>query len=113
MPMKNFWTVTLVSSKKFKRLRTKTITAGIQILVGPLKKPPKGATGTHVQSYHFNISRFKTKATVTAWLKKNKIKKWLEFTKPTGLDERWLRVQIQAMNEDLDADKKVSDRGSV
>lgn len=87
MPMKNWWAVRLVQPGRFKRLRTKTITTGVQILHGPLKRPPKGATGTHVQAYRFNISRFKNRKAVTDWLKKGKIKKWIRIEKPTGLNE--------------------------
>lgn len=101
MPMKNWWAVRLVDPGKFVRLRSKKITTGIQILVGPLKKPPKGATGTHVQTYRFNIGRFKTAKQVKAWLNKNKITKWLEFEKPTGLNEEWVRAQLPSILQDI------------
>lgn len=79
MPFPNYHAFRVLDPGKFVRLRNKTITKGVQVLVGPLKKPPlkKGGTGkvtgAVVQTYRFNKANFSF-VQAKKWMKDHKIK---------------------------------------
>jgi hypothetical protein len=65
------------------KFRTKTIAKGITILVGKLKKAPKGkANSMVVQAYRFSKSSY-TATQAKAWLTKNKVS-YIKFEKAGG-----------------------------
>lgn len=79
MPFVNFHAFRMLDPSKFVRFRTKKITTGVTVLVGPLKKPPlkksgKGrVTGAVVQTYRFNKANFSF-AQAKQWMKSHNIK---------------------------------------
>ena len=55
--------------------KTKELKGGVSIIIGRLKKPPKGQEGSAVvQSYRFDKKKFKTKEQVASWVKRHNLK---------------------------------------
>lgn len=80
MPLPNFHSARVKSPVAFKvlqgksgKFRTKKIAKGITILVGKLKKSPKGKENSMVvQAYRFDKGAYTVKK-AKDWLKKNKV----------------------------------------
>lgn len=90
MPLPNFHSARVKSSGMFKvilgksgKFRTKKIAKGITVLVGKLKKPPKGKENSMVvQAYRFDKGTYTTKQ-AKDWLKRNKVS-FTSFEKAEG-----------------------------
>ncbi len=71
IPFKNVHTARVSDPEQYKKIVTKDLGGGVQLLLGVLDE--KDDSKTSPQSYHFDADIFKTKKDVQKWLKENNV----------------------------------------
>jgi hypothetical protein len=108
MPFPNEWAVRQAAPGKYDRFRRGSITKGVDAIYGRVK----GSKKWEVQSYRFKKTRFKNKAQVRAWMKKNKVKGVIEEDGMSD-DAKVVQLEAEEMNIQIQSDGKSVDGTSV